>query len=91
MLMMLLLPWLNTFRKLYNDSSICLHGHVEFGLTISLKMNILVKDVSRASSISIGNYILDVVEIFMYLGSTIATNLLPDAELNTGIGKRLQQ
>ena len=56
-----------------------------FGLTISLKKtNIMDQDLS---SISISEYILEVVEDFTYLGSTIYSNLSLDAKLNTLIGK----
>ena len=63
------------------------HACTEFGLTISLKKtNIMGKDLSSIPNISIGNYILEVVEVFTYLGSTISSNLSLDAELNTQIG-----
>ena len=45
------------------------------------------QDLSSIPSISISNYILEVVEDFTYLGSTIASNLSLDAKLNTWIGK----
>jgi len=64
------------------------HACREFGLTISLKKtNILGQDVSSTPSITIGDYTLEVVEDFTYLGSTIASNLSLDAELNKRIGK----
>ena len=48
----------------------------EFGLTISLKKtNIMGQDVSQIPNISIGEYTLEVVDTFIYLGSTIASNL----------------
>ena len=60
----------------------------EFGLTISLEQtNIMGQDVSSTPSISIGDYILEVVDEFVYLGSTISSNLSLDNELNTKIGK----
>ena len=45
------------------------------------------QDLSSIPSISIGDYILEVVEDFTYLGSTISSNLSLDAKLNTWIGK----
>ena len=61
----------------------------EFGLTIShKKTNILGQDVSSILSISIGDYTLEVVEDFTYLGSTISNNLSPNTELNKGIAKQ---
>ena len=45
------------------------------------------QDVSEASSISIGDYTLEVVEDFTYLGSTISSNLSLEAEINKRIGK----
>ncbi|KAK4325144.1 hypothetical protein Pmani_004298 [Petrolisthes manimaculis] len=60
----------------------------EFGLTISLKKtDIMGQDVSSTLSISIGNYTLEVVTNFTYLGSTISSNLSLDVELNSWIGK----
>ena len=60
----------------------------EFGLAISLeKTNITGQDVSSASNISVGDYTLEVVDEFVYLGSTISSNLSLDTELNTRIGK----
>ena len=64
------------------------HACSEFGLTISLKKtNILVQDVSSTPSISVGDYTLEAVENFTYLGSSISSNLSLDAELNKRIGK----
>ena len=60
----------------------------EFGLTISLKKtNIMGQDVSQIPNISIGDYTLEVVDTFTYLGSTIASNLSLDAALNSRIDK----
>ena len=60
----------------------------EFGLTISLKKtNVMGQDVSSIPNISIGDYTLEVVENFTYLGSTISSNPSLDAELNSRIGK----
>lgn len=59
-----------------------------FGLTISLKKtNLMGQDVSSIPNIHIGNYTLDLVEEFAYLGSTIYSNLSLDAELDKRIGK----
>ncbi|XP_037784721.1 uncharacterized protein LOC119580695 [Penaeus monodon] len=64
------------------------HACREFGLTISLKKtNILGQDVSSTPSIIIGDYTLEVVQDFTYLGSTISSNLSLDAELDKRIGK----
>lgn len=64
------------------------HACREFGLTISLKKtNVMGQDVSSAPNISIGDYTLEVVEDFAYLGSTISHNLSLDTELNKRIGK----
>ena len=60
----------------------------EFGLAISLeKTNIMGQDVSSAPNISVGDYTLEEVDEFVYLGSTISSNLSLDTELNTRIGK----
>ncbi len=60
----------------------------EFGLTISLKKsNVMGQDVSSTPCISIGHHTLETVEDFIYLGSTISSNLSLDKELNTRIGK----
>ncbi|XP_063605235.1 uncharacterized protein LOC134780428 [Penaeus indicus] len=64
------------------------HACNEFGLTISLKKtNISAQDASHAPSISIGDFTLEVVEDFTYLGSTISTSLSLDTEINRWIGK----
>ena len=64
------------------------HACDEFGLTISLKnINILCQDISSNPNISIGDYTLEVVEDFTYLGSTVSSNLSLDTELNKRIGK----
>jgi len=64
------------------------HACREFGLTISLKKTeIMGQDVSEAPIINIGDYTLQVVEQFTYLGSTITSNLSLDPELNKRIGK----
>lgn len=66
------------------------HACREFGLTISLKKTeIMGQDVSEAPIINIGDYTLQVVEQFTYLGSTVTSNLSLDPELNKRIGKLL--
>ena len=61
---------------------------VEFDLTMSLKKtNISSQDTSRAPTIKIGDYTLEVVDDFTYLGSTISMNLSLDSEINRCIGK----
>ena len=42
------------------------------------KINILGQDVSSAPSVQIDDYTLEVVEEFVYLGSTISSNLFLD-------------
>ena len=64
------------------------HACSQFGLTISIKKtNILDQDVSAATSISIGDCTLDMVEDFTYLGSNISSKLSLNTELNMRIGK----
>ena len=64
------------------------HACEEFGLTISLKKtNVSVQDASKVPCIKIGDYTLEVVEDFTYLGSTISSNLSLDKEINKRIGK----
>ena len=64
------------------------HACKEFGLTVILKKtNILGQDVSSMPSISIGDCTLEVVENFIYLGSTISSNLSLDIALNQLIVK----
>ena len=45
------------------------------------------QDISSIPSISLGDYTLEMVKDFTYLGSAISSNLSLDAELNTWIGK----
>ncbi|XP_062614292.1 uncharacterized protein LOC134276017 [Saccostrea cucullata] len=60
----------------------------EFALTISIKKtNIMGQDVCCTPKISIDEHILEVVDSFIYLGSTISSNLSLDTELNKRIGK----
>ncbi|XP_071943876.1 uncharacterized protein [Antedon mediterranea] len=62
------------------------HSHAceEFGLK---KTNVLSHDAANAPEIKIGDYTLEVVDKFTYLGSTVSSNLSLDAELNIRIGK----
>ena len=54
----------------------------EFGLTISIKKtNIMGQDVHNAPSININEHILDTVQDFTYLGSTITSNLSTDVKI----------
>ena len=65
------------------------HACSVFGLTISLKKTIILgQDVSSTPSISTGDYTLEVVEDFTYLGSTISINLSLDTELKNGLAKQ---
>ncbi|XP_052253146.1 uncharacterized protein LOC127859679 [Dreissena polymorpha] len=60
----------------------------EFGLTVSLKKtNIMSQDASNLPCIKIGDYTLEVVEDFTYLGSTTRENLSIDTELSKRIAK----
>jgi len=60
----------------------------EFGLTVSLKKtNIMGQDASNVPCIKIGDYTLEVVDDFTYLGSTISGNLSIDTELSKRIAK----
>ena len=59
-----------------------------FGLTISLnKTNVLGHDTYAPPVISIGDYELDAVCKFTYIGCTITDNLSLDAEIDKRIGK----
>ena len=51
------------------------------------KTKILSQEVSRIPNIKIGDHLLEVVEEFTYLGSTIASNLSLDCELSRRIRK----
>ena len=54
----------------------------DFGLTISLKKtNVLRQDTMELPAITIDGYELDVVEQFIYLGSTVTDNLSFDTEI----------
>ena len=64
------------------------HACKEFGLTISLKKTkILAQGTDTAPDITIDNTHLEVVETFMYLGSTVADSLSLDTEISSRIGK----
>ena len=49
----------------------------EFGLTSSLKKNVMGQDVEHPTSIIIADYELEAVHEFVYLGSTIFDKPLP--------------
>ena len=64
------------------------HACSEFDVTINLKKtNMSSQDTSRAPTIKISDYTLEVVDDFTYLGSTISMNLSLDSEINRPIGK----
>ena len=59
------------------------HACREFELTISIKKtNVMGQDVIAPPPINTDNVTLDVVDQFIYLGSTITSNLSLDAEIN---------
>ena len=58
----------------------------EFNLTISLKKTTVMGQNTPAPP-TLGNYNLEVIEKFCYLGSTVTNTLSLDAELNIRIGK----
>ena len=60
----------------------------EFGLTISLKKpNILAQDAETPPVITINNTVLEVVDSFTYLGSTVSSKASLDAEISSRIAK----
>ena len=60
----------------------------DFGLTISLKKTqVMTQDVDSPPNITILEHELEVVNDFVYLGSTISDTLSLDSELNKRIGK----
>ncbi len=60
----------------------------QFGLTISLKKtNVSAQDVTTAPSIKIDGTTLEVVNNFIYLGSTISNTLSLDVKLVRRRGK----
>ena len=64
------------------------HACREFGLTIRLKKTtILGQDICSAPNVHIDDYTLEVVEEFVYLRSTISSNISLDTELDKRIGK----
>ena len=58
----------------------------DFGLTVSLKKTKVLAQAATSPKITINNYQLEVVEQFIYLGSTITTNLSLKRELDRRIG-----
>lgn len=64
------------------------HSCSEFGLTISLKKTeVMAQGTDSPPSIHIGDYDLNVVSQFQYLGSTISSNLSLEPEMNARIAK----
>ena len=60
----------------------------DFGLTISeKKTQVMGQDTDSPPDIKIGDQLLDVVNDFVYLGSTISDSLSLDSELDKRIGK----
>ncbi|WP_353805815.1 reverse transcriptase domain-containing protein, partial [Acinetobacter baumannii] len=60
----------------------------EFGLAISLdKTKVMAQGVSTRPAISIDGSSLEAVEEFPYLGSTVSSSLVLDAELNKRVAK----
>ncbi|WP_353839196.1 reverse transcriptase domain-containing protein, partial [Acinetobacter baumannii] len=60
----------------------------EFGLAISLdKTKVMAQGVSARPAISIDGSSLEAVEEFTYLGSTLSSSLVLDAELNKRVAK----
>ena len=54
-----------------------------FELTISLaKTQVMGQDIQEIPSLFIHNYKLEVIHVFVYLGSTITDTLSIDSELN---------
>ena len=67
------------------------HACREFELTIGIKKtNVKCQDVIAPPSINMDNVTLDVVDQFIYLGSTITSNLSLDAEINMRCSCRVQ-
>ena len=60
----------------------------DFGLTISLKNTVVMGQGTTASpSVHIGNQVLNAVERFKYIGSTISSNFSPEPEISSRIAK----
>ena len=61
---------------------------IEFGLTISLKKTVVMaQDANEFPSFNINDHMLEIVDEFTYLGSTICANLSLDKEIDRRIGK----
>ena len=58
----------------------------DFGLTVSLKKTKVLAQATTSPKITINNYQLEVVEQFIYLGSTITSKLSLKKELDRRIG-----
>ena len=64
------------------------NAYKDFGLTISLKKkNVLGQDTEAPPVVTNGDYELDAVCLFIYLGSIITDKLSLDAEIDMRIGK----
>ena len=59
----------------------------DFGLTLSLKIQVMGQDVDVPPSTRIHEYELEAVHEFAYLGSTITDSLSLEIELNRRFGK----
>ena len=67
------------------------HACREFELIISIKKtNVMGQDVIAPPSVNVDNVTLDVVDQFIYLGSTITSNLTLDAEIHMSCSCRVQ-
>jgi hypothetical protein len=70
-----------TPRKPFSDSSHALRTNAELSLNINLKKtNIIGQHVDDTLKITLKKQILEVVDKFTYLGSTISNNLSLDAK-----------
>ena len=66
------------------------HACNEFGLTISLKKTeVMAQGTDSPPAIHIGDYSLNTVGQFQYLGSTIASNMSLEPEINARIAKAM--
>ena len=77
-------------EMLYADDA-ALASHTEDGLQRLVdcikKTNVRAQDISYTPCIKIDDHTLEVVDEFVYLGSTISTNMNLDTEINKRIGK----
>ena len=63
------------------------HACKEFGLTISLKTNVMVQGTDQLPVITVNGHMLEAVDNFTYLGSTISSSLSVEAEVSSRITK----